>query len=139
MRIKCWTLFDITITGVRSNFNQNRMPFPDSRGQIIDSSDTWHRARNQQRNWETINQLLSLRFTPQDITEPKRVSHGDVNVWEFEFEVDNPPAIYLDDSAFGALTQDCCGVPMLVGLDETPGQISLLEPGRNIGFEVVNP
>ena len=134
MRVRCWTTFDITITGVRNNFNANRLPFLDGQGRWIDTADLWHHARNQQRNWDTVNQLLSLRTSPYAVTDSRCIS-GDVRCWEFEFSTDHDDVFADGDDVFGALVKDCRGVPMITGLDETSGQISLLEPGRNIGFD----
>jgi len=135
LKVKCWTTFDITITGVRNNFNLNRLPFRDAQGHQIDTPEQWHRSRNQQRNWDTLSQLLSLRTLPYSTTDSQCVDQGDVKVWHFEFSVDHDDVFAEGADRFGALERDCRGVPMITGLDETPGQIALLEPGVNIGFE----
>jgi hypothetical protein len=136
MRIRCWTTFDITVTGVRNNFNVNRLPFQDQQGRCIDTAELWHHARNQQRNWDTVNQLLSLRALPSDITDSQRADR-DIRIWQFEFTVDHVDAFSDGGRIFGALEHDCRGVPMITGLEETAGQISLLEPGANIKFSMV--
>ena len=56
MQIRCRTLFDITETGVTGHFKPHRIPFRDNAGQQISDQVTWDRARNQQRNLETISQ-----------------------------------------------------------------------------------
>lgn len=134
MRIQCITTFDITATGVRSNFNANRIPFQDLTGRIISDMTSWTHSRNQQRNWETINQLISLRCLPHDITTPRRDQQEDVTVWKFEFEVDDITMISAGTDDLGLLKQDCRGIPMITGLDETPGQIAYLDPNHNIVF-----
>jgi hypothetical protein len=136
VRIQCWTTFDITVTGVRNNFNVNRPPFRDQQGRWIDTAELWHHARNQQRNWDTVNQLLSLRTLPTNTTDSQRADR-DVRVWQFEFTVDHVDAFSDGDRVFGALERDCRDVPMITGLEETPGQIALLEPGANIGFRLI--
>ena len=135
--MQCWTTFDITITGVKSHYSINRLPFRDSQGNQITSTATWHRARNQQRNWDTINQLLSLRTLPYNITDSVCDASGEVRVWRFEFTVDQDDAYAQGDDVFGSLISDCRGVPMMTDLTETPGQITLLDPGSNIGFQQV--
>jgi len=137
LRIRCWTTFDITTTGVKNNFNINRLPFRDQAGQDITTQQQWHHSRNQQRNWDTINQLLSLRTLPHSITTSQCDQSGDVRIWEFVFEIDQDDAFAEGTGIFGALERDCLGVPMITGLGETPGQTQTLEPGSNIGFQPV--
>lgn len=115
--IACKTLFDITASGVRNNYKPERVPFHRDNGEIIKDKTTWDRARNQQRNWETMNQIISLRCLPEDITQPRR----DNDHWAFEFRIDNAAGIALDDDAVGQLLQDAQGVPMIINLDEQPG------------------
>jgi len=96
--------------------------------------EQWHHSRNQQRNWDTVNQLLSLRSLPHSISASQLQDTGDVKIWEFEFLVDHEDALAEGDNVFGALEQDCQGVPMITGLGETSGQTQVLDPGSNIGF-----
>jgi len=133
-RITCRTQFDITATGVRSNFHRNRMPFDSQQGVRIDTDQAWNRARNQQRNWETINQVLSLRALPTDITDPVIIEQDGLRLWQFEFSVEQPGALAADGDAVGALKQDCVGVPMITGLTENTGVEDVLIVGRNITF-----
>lgn len=136
MRIKCITTFDITATGVRSNFNANRIPFHDSAGNAITDIEQWTRSRNQQRNWETINQLISLRCLPTGITTPVKSTHDGIQTWQFEFDIDDATMIADSNSELGSLRSDCQGIPMIMGLDETTNQTSCLEPDHNIVFEI---
>lgn len=115
--ISCRTRFDITATGVRNNYKPQRLPYQRDNGEIIRDRPHWERARNQQRNWETMNQVISLRCLPEDITQPRR----DGLDWIFEFKIANPASIMLGEDAVGQLTQDAQGVPMIMGLDESPG------------------
>ena len=137
MRVRCWTTFDITVTGVRNNFNINRLPLNDASGQTITTREQWHRSRNQQRNWDTINQLVSLRTLPHSVSMPQCQDTGDVRLWDFEFSIDQEDSLAEGDNMFGSLERDCRGVPMITGMDETAGQIQVLEPSSNIGFERV--
>jgi hypothetical protein len=114
-RITCKTLFDITATGVKSHYKSSIIPFTDASGKVVLDLISWTRSRNKQRNWETINQIISLRSLPYDISTPVCVD----NVWEFDFSVDNIEEIALHQDSMGALKNDCTGVPMIVGLDET--------------------
>lgn len=133
-KVICRTQFDITATGVRSNFNQNRVPFVDDAGQKIQDQSDWHRSRNQQRNWETINQLISLRTLPIHITRPQMFEKSGCKSWQFEFSVENIGQIELEGDALGALKKDCHGVPMILGLDETYKNESFLILDTNISF-----
>jgi hypothetical protein len=115
MKILCRTTFDITCTGVTGNFRPGRIPFRDRAGHDIIDESTWHRARNQQRNWETITQLIQLRAQVQDLDWPTQ--HN--GIWSFEFAVETPDVFRQDNDALAVLYQDCDGVPMLINLDET--------------------
>jgi hypothetical protein len=134
MKIRCITTFDITPTGVRSNFNANRIPFSDDQGNLIDDSAAWTRSRNQQRNWETINQLIALRCLPHSITDPEPMIHDSIRTWQFEFEVDDISMISQQGEDLALLKQDCRGIPMITGLGETARQIAYLDPDHNIVF-----
>lgn len=138
MRVRCRTTFDITVTGVRGSFNASRLPFTDQSGVLIDSESAWHQARNQQRNWETINQLISLRTLPHSITQSRQINVTDVAMWEFDFTIDQDTALARGDDLFGSLTIDCQDVPMIVNLNETYGQIPMLKLGSNIWFRRIN-
>lgn len=131
-QIQCRTLFDITATGVRSHYRQSRIPFRDDRGQEIQDLTSWTKSRNQQRNWETINQIISLRCLPDRITTPRRTDQG----WVFDFEVPNIASIERDGDAVGWLRHDATDIPMITGLDETAGVDAMLRPNINIWFSV---
>jgi hypothetical protein len=100
---------------------------------ILDAS-SWNRSRNQQRNWETLNQLIALRTLPEDITVPQR----EQNVWVFDFAV--PGSLSSMETDLQYLTMDCEGVPMITGLDEAPGiEGTLIARGdmANIWFDLI--
>jgi hypothetical protein len=127
MKIQCTTSFDITCTGVTGHFNSARLPFRTQLNQTIDSQISWNRARNQQRNWETLQQLISLRTQVNILKTPVKNN----NTWSFEFEIENAD-IFGDQLEI--LTNDCVQVPMLVGLDEVDIEHPWLVPGMNISF-----
>lgn len=110
------------------------MPFEDAAKQMVHDDISWHRSRNQQRNWETLKQLISLRVLPNDITDPWRQDQDSTLVWSFEFDVDRPEDLGPD---LRDLKRDCEAVPMLVNLDENQTQCSVLLPDINIWFEAV--
>jgi len=115
MRYVCQTLFDITATGVTGHFKLTRMPFTDRAGQLITDQVSWHRSRNQQRNWETLTQILGLRTQLFDITTPIRDQSG--TSWMFEFETETAGAFGPDSDPCEILRDDAEGVPMLLDLD----------------------
>jgi hypothetical protein len=115
IKVKIRTFFDITVTGVTGHFKESRIPFKTKAGQIIGNMDSWNRARNQQRNWETLVQLISLRTQIDTITDP--TCH--VDRWEFEFTIEQD--VFNDGAdSVGVLKGDSEGVPMLRELDNNP-------------------
>jgi hypothetical protein len=130
-RVTCHTLFDITRTGVTSHLKSTAMPFQDQSGTVIQSAAEWNRARNQQRNLETIIQLLSLRTQPFNVTQPRSesldLSHRDFGsnhtgthqVWSFSFEIEHAEIFQVGNNDLALLAQDAETVPMLTGLSET--------------------
>lgn len=134
MKFICKTLFDITATGVTGHYKSSRIPFYDIAGTSIENEASWNRARNQQRNWETIIQLIGLRTQISELQNPKR----DGDIWHFEFEAETPYAFGSPDNPTELLLSDSAGVPMLMGLDN----IKDLEPllltsghNQNIWFD----
>jgi hypothetical protein len=138
VRIRCQTRFDITETGVKNRNHKAKIVFRDATGREITNEFEWNRARNQQCNWETVNQVISLRTLPENISRP--VHNADTGIWSFEFAVVDPASITCDGNPVGYLLNDCAGVPMILGLDETP-EITpfLISTGTdaNIWFELV--
>lgn len=137
LQIQCTTRFDITVTEVRNNFSRSRLPFHDANGKLINDPTAWNRARNQQRNWETINQVISLRTLPENITVSRKTNKEDQAWWTFEFFIEQPASIESNGNPVGLLCLDCNGVPMLTGLDEDSDQDGMLIPGVNIQFETI--
>jgi hypothetical protein len=133
MRIQCQTLFDITATAVTGHIKPSRMPFVDHVGNRITDTETWHRSRNQQRNWETITQLISLRTQVNALTQPVKNDTG----WQFEFEVENENLFTNGTDQLAVLKQDCAGVPMLTGLNESADTGIVLDVDTNIWFALV--
>jgi len=124
MRYSCQTLFDITATGITGHYKTaTRL-----------SMDQWNRARNQQRNWETLVQIISLRTQVFDLTQPELVADR----WQFSFEVETPGVFGSVDDPTAVLRLDADGVPMLNNLDNTHGLPTCLivsGPDQNIWFE----
>jgi hypothetical protein len=121
IKIKIRTLFDIAATGVTGHFKQSRIPFCDRTGKNITNLESWNRSRNQQRNWETLTQLIQLRTQIDNIVEPVFLD----NIWEFTFTTETE--IFNDGiDSVGVLKADSDGVPMLKELDNNPDIESVL-------------
>lgn len=136
MKIQVRTLFDCSHTGVTGYFQYGKLPFRDRSGAVINNEQDWHRARNQQRNWETLLQIISLRAQPINVSDTLRVDDS----WQFDFEVE-AAGVYSangDVHNLDSLYTDCAGVPMMTKLDESDSAGQELEPGKNIWFECIN-
>jgi hypothetical protein len=107
------TLIDITNTGVTKY------------------SPDVEKQRNQQRNWETVVQLLGLRSQIISLEQfaPNVVDIGSYNfgskyskrhkVWQFRFGVEFKDLYQLDNDPVGILVTDFMQIPVVMGLDET--------------------
>lgn len=113
MKFTCKTFFDITSTGVTGHYKVSRVPFNDKFNQLIKDENTWNRARNQQRNLETIIQLISMRTQVSKLSDPIRTR----DTWSFEFEVETPSTLGSEHNPVEVLVSDAEGVPMLTGLE----------------------
>lgn len=139
MKIQGRTLFDCSPTGITGHFRSSQIPFEDGVGQVIRNIDDWNRARNQQRNWETIMQMISLRAQPTVVKEPEYVD----GVWQFEFSVETPGVYSINSHVdnLDVLLHECAGIPMVIGLDEVGAiERSLIVhgPDQNLWFETIN-
>ena len=139
MKILCRTLFDCSYTGVTGHFRPSEVPFVDRIGQRITDQQAWNHSRNQQRNWETLMQLIGLRTQPQDITVPECIN----GVWEFEFKSESEGVfeVYGNPDPLAGLKADCEGVPMMLNLTEQPRlapTICTAGDSQNIWFSAVN-
>lgn len=136
IKVKIKTQFDITATGITGHFKSSRVPFTDRAGHDITDLDSWNRARNQQRNWETLTQLIQLRTQTDNLIDPICID----DCWIFEFEIEQD--VFNDGiDPVGVLKADSEGVPMLRELDNDPDIDSvLITQGlrQNIWFEI-NP
>ncbi len=139
MKILCRTLFDCSRTGTTGHFRLAQIPYTDAAGYVINSVLDWNFSRNQQRNFETIMQIISLRAQPNIVVNPV---HTD-GQWCFEFEVETAGVYSKDGSAHdtSALLAECQGAPMICGLTESLTTVNFLETTgaeQNIWFETIN-
>jgi hypothetical protein len=136
MRIRCKTFFDVNATGVTGHYKQSRIPFVDNSNQQINNEISWNIARNQQRNWETITQVIGLRAQIAKLDKPAR----NMDFWEFEFEVDTPDVFGDENNPVELLYSDAHAVPMLLNLwNKTDLEPVLISYGdrQNIWFTIV--
>jgi hypothetical protein len=118
MRIQCRTLFDCSYTGVTGHFRISELPFEDHAGQTVADQAAWHHSRNQQRNWETLTQILGLRTQLFALTTPVKDTTG--TRWMFEFATESAGVYGPDSDPVSVLRSDAEAVPMLCGLGNTP-------------------
>lgn len=119
------TTVDITPTGVRNKTND----------------EDWYLKRNQQRNHDTLLQVISLRCQPHVIgidEYPPGLIPWPVNIepsklWVLSFEVDRTDVLGPNGELF---LEDIKGVPIMTGLTETtpsfPQQFITSGPLKNI-------
>lgn len=140
-RIRCYTLFDITQTGVANR----------SKPQNNDDG-TWLRKRNTQCNFDTILQVISLRSQPEVVKIPVMVDIDDYSYfgrdlndsitkcWRFEFDVQHSSVFQDGKDPLGALYTDCDRVPMILLEEQSQLVTSTLNTTpelKNIHFEIV--
>ena len=111
MKLQITTFFDCTTTGVVGRYREESVAFQDKSGCWIRTAADWERARNQQRNYETLLQILSLRTQLIHSTPAEKQN----DKWCFEVTVDRADAL---GSNLASLIDDCANVPMIVGLTE---------------------
>lgn len=143
--ITCYTLFDITQTGVL-----NRHRPPDS------ENEEWFYKRNTQCNFDTILQAINLRSQPEITIAPKKTlikfdeftnfgylyeAEGEVSCWSFDFTVSHGSVFTDGISELGALYNDCHSIPMILCGTEwgkLTNKLDTTDELRNIYFETKN-
>lgn len=120
-RITCYTLFDITQTGV---LNRSRP------GDDQDIAE-WTRKRNTQANFDTILQVINMRSQPEIVSMPKRIDirfdefdnfgflfeqqdDEKYPCWKFVFDIQHHSVFNDGINELGALYNDCHQVPMIL-------------------------
>lgn len=133
MKILVNTLFDCTTTAVVGRYREERGEYQDQSGQWIRSYADWERSRNQQRNYETLLQVMSLRTQLLEVNPAVRT---DLH-WQFAVDTERDDAYGMD---FQALLDDCANVPMLTGLLEQrklPDHLVPQGTDRNLWFQLI--
>ncbi|MBR20355.1 MAG: hypothetical protein CMA64_09485 [Euryarchaeota archaeon] len=146
-KYKINTLVDISPTGIISEFREGvQMPFVDDLKQIINNQETWNVSRNEQRNWETIVQCISIRAQPIMLGTPvieeitgvggKGFGYtGKQKVWSFEFGFELGDIYATSDDPVGLLKEQLDLIPIVSNLKET---ISLPIPSLATTGDKVN-
>lgn len=114
--ITIYSLIDITETNVVGN-------------RYFLSDDNWNFQRNQQRNWETVVQLLGLRFKTKTIYSPKRLDNcrpaaygfgwqygpiSNISIWKCQCNYENNENIDL-----WKIREDFDKIPIITNLSES--------------------
>lgn len=130
--VTVFTLFDITKTGVLKVYNANIPAFLDDADQLVRNQAEWERSRNQQRNWETMMQIISMRAQPIMLENPVKNQNYDLadigfdqqhgtnqTVWITSFATDHADVYATKTDPVGTLKLESMYVPMITGLKET--------------------
>lgn len=145
--ITCYTLFDITPTGI---VNRNR-PVED------EEIASWLHKRNTQCNFDTVLQAISLRSQPEIIKMPEKTQirfdeftdfgflfeqqEDEVYAcWSFDFNIQHASVFNDGTNALGALYSDCDTVPMIktdTVWDKLPAFLDTSDELKNIYFKAV--
>lgn len=145
-KVTCYTLFDITQTGVLNRSKPNT---------DVDMKE-WIYKRNTQCNFDTILQVISLRAQPEAISAPKKLNirfdtfenfgflftqneNEEYLCWKFTFEINHPGVFDDGISDLGNLYKDCHNVPMILcgtEWNKLPAFLDASSELRNIYFEV---
>jgi len=147
--IDCYTLVDISRTGVVAYYKEDMPMFLDDAEQIINGEDSWSKSRNQQRNYETLIQVIGLRAQPIYLEDPKRLrkqnlslydfenKEGTHDVWRFSFNAEQRDVYKKGDNPLAALEEDIENIPIIIGLNETfEIDVPTLQLGINIYFKL---
>ena len=140
-------MFDITQTNV-----------PNRHRPAVDQDMTeWLYKRNTQSNFDTIQQVISLRSQPEIVRKPQRKDirfneftdfgflyeqEDDETYpsWSFDFMIQHPSVFYDGVAELGSLYRDCDSVPMIRCSTEWDKLSAFLDSSdelRNIYFKVL--
>lgn len=146
--LTCYTLFDITQTGV---INRNK---PGSE----DDPKIWLYKRNTQCNFDTILQVINLRSQPELLDKPEQIKirfdefdnfgflfeqkeNETYPCWKFNFNIQHPSVFSDGINDLGFLYNDCDQVPMILcgtEWNKLPNFLDTTPELRNIYFKMLN-
>ena len=119
--------FDITATGAYS-YRPVTIPGLTKTGYEINDKQDWFRVVNQQRNWDTVQQILSLRTQIELIELPQYVDQQ----WHFTVGLDSNRIASAIDKSLYIIENDFNNVPIILGLLETKTKIDQIQTsGKN--------
>lgn len=146
-RIRCYTLFDITKTGVLNRKAPLNLSAEDTK--------VWENKRNTQANYDTVLQVISLRSQPEDNSNTHEITvnfkefenfgflfedEEDQKCWYFDFTIAQPKVFYDGIDDLGLLNDDADGVP-IIKTDNVwarlPDFLDVSPELRNIYFKVL--
>jgi hypothetical protein len=131
--MKLFTTVDITQTNCIRNYKPQG---------YSGSQESWDFLRNQQRNYDTVKQLLGLRSQPEILKSPIKLisqksedykfetTQETITVWILEFDYG-----IVNDNLLINLISDFDHVPIITDLEET----KVIKPyfcNENINFEI---
>jgi len=129
--IRGYSLIDITNTGVLAQYNPGLPTFLDNADQVVNGKDAWDRSRNQQRNWETLTQLISMITQPTILQQPVIMKNQDLStykfgpgytgvhtVWGFTLGAEQTN-VFDSPAPAGRLIEICHKIPIITNLKET--------------------
>ena len=117
----CVTLIDITKTDVVRHYIK----------ELGDDKAGYEIKRNQQRNYQTMLQVIGLRCQAVYLTDPVLFPDQDLaelgfgtnftkeHVWAFSFGVEQKDVFMTSSSPYGLLLEDIHNVPVILNLTET--------------------
>ena len=111
------TYFDCTPTATKS-YRKLQPNTTNAVGHKIQTMDDWNYSRNQQRNWETILQVVSLKTQAIDITNPVIMTREDKKVWQFSFAIEHTGIYDNGNDYLCLLKEEVHCVPMIFVLNE---------------------
>jgi len=146
-KLTCYTLFDITPTGI---LNRNR---PQDQ-----MTPEWVYKRNTQCNFDTVIQAISLRSLPEISRNPEKMKirfdefnnfgflyqqleDEEYNCWSFDFEIQDIVVFNDGIHDLGALDSDCDRIPMILcgtEWEKLPGFLDSSDELRNIYFKITS-
>lgn len=146
--LTCYTLFDITHTGV---INRNK---PGSE----DDPNLWLYKRNTQCNFDTILQVINLRSQPEIIDKPEKIQirfdefenfgflfeqkdNETYPCWKFNFNIQHPSVFSDGINDLGSLYNDSDQVPMILcgtEWNKLPNFLDTSPELRNIYFKMLH-
>ena len=140
-----YSLIDITNTGVFGDYKKSSSFF-DNAHQIVNDKISWERSRNQQRNWDTLVQLISMITQPIILQQSKLLQEenlkkyhfgysGKSNVWQFSITSEHVDIFDSPLVVGGRLKEICHKIPIITGLLESIDfEISMFDTTNNVNL-----